>query len=307
MISRPSLATILVVALTAVSAPVAGRLAASDAAHVTEVEAWRAKHEADYTKEYVPLAGLFFLNPGQNAAGSASSNDIVLPKSAPASIGRFIYQNNRVRFEPRPGVAVKLKNRPVTSPLELRSDGGTEPPDELALGDIALWLHESGDRRAIRMRDPQGEVARSFAGFRWFPIDERYRVTGRFIKDAAPRKVRVANQLGDEDVETTEGVVEFALGKQTVWLRPMTTRPGRLWFTFRDGTSGRETYATARFLYADLRDDGTTVLDFNEAYNPPCAFNPYTTCPLPLPENRLKVSIVAGEKDYAHGAAKKPA
>jgi uncharacterized protein (DUF1684 family) len=305
MISRPSLATILVVALTAVSAPLAGRLAAGDAAHVKEVEAWRARHEADYTKEYVPLAGLFFLDPGQNAAGSASSNDIVLPKSAPASIGRFIYQNNRVRFEPRPGSAAKLKNTPVTSPIDLRSDAGTEPPDELAIGDIALWVHESGDRRAIRMRDPQSDVARSFGGFRWFPIDERYRVTGRFIKDAAPRKVRVPNQLGDEDVETTEGVVEFSLDKQTIRLRPMTTRPGRLWFTFRDGTSGRETYATARFLYADLREDGTTVLDFNEAYNPPCAFNPYTTCPLPLPENRLKVRIPAGEKDYAHGAAKK--
>ena len=115
----------------------------------------------------------------------------------------------------------------------------------------------------------------------------------------------MANQLGDEDVETTEGIVEFTLNKETVRLRPMTTRPGRLWFVFRDGTSGQETYATARFLYADLRADGTTVVDFNEAYNPPCAFNPYTTCPLPLPENRLKVRILVGEKDYPHGAVRK--
>jgi len=229
----------------------------------------------------------------------------VLPKSAPASVGRFVYQNNRVRFEPRAGAPVKLKNQPVTSPIELRSDGGTAPPDELVIGDLALWVHESGKRRAIRMRDPHGDVARSFAGFRWLPIDERYRVTGRFIKDPAPRTLLVPNQLGDEEVDTTEGVVEFALNGQTLRLRPMTTRPGRLWFTFRDGTSGHETYANARFLYADLRQDGTTVLDFNEAYNPPCAFNPYTTCPLPLPENRLKVRILAGEKDYAHAAAKK--
>ena len=307
MISHPWLAMTLVAVLAASSTPFAGRVAAADTAHAKEVEAWRAKHEADYTKEYVPLAGLFFLKPGQNTAGSGSSNDIVLPKSAPASIGRFVYQNNKIRFEPRPGSVARLKNNSVTTPIDLRSDGGTEPPDELAIGGITLWLHESGDRRAIRMRDPQSEVARSFAGFRWFAIDERYRVTGRFIKDPAPRKVRVANQLGDEDVETTEGVVEFALNKQTIRLRPMTTRPGRLWFVFRDGTSGQETYATARFLYADLRADGTTVLDFNEAYNPPCAFNPYTTCPLPLPENRLKVRILAGEKDYAHDAAKKSA
>jgi uncharacterized protein (DUF1684 family) len=268
---------------------------------VKEVEAWRAKHEADYTKEYVPLAGLFFLKPNANSAGSASSSDIVLPKSAPASIGRFVYQNNTVRFEPRAGAPVKLRNQPLTSPVELRSDGGTAPPDELAVGGITLWVHESGKRRAIRMRDPHGDVARSFAGFRWLPIDERYRVTGRFIKDPAPHELSVPNQLGDEEVDTTEGVVEFALNGQTLRLRPMTTRPGRLWFTFRDGTSGHETYANARFLYADLRQNGTTVLDFNEAYNPPCAFNPYTTCPLPLPENRLKVPVLAGEKDYAHG------
>ena len=80
----------------------------------------------------------------------------------------------------------------------------------------------------------------------------------------------------------------------------MTTRPNRLYFIFRDGTSGKETYETARFLYSDLRSDGTTVLDFNQAYNPPCAFNPFTTCPLPLPENRLTVRILAGEKAYPH-------
>jgi len=305
MISSRAFATTLVAALSAASLVPAGRIAAADAAHVKEVEAWRAKHEADYTKEYVPLAGLFFLKPGANTAGSASSSDIVLPKSLPASIGRFVYQNNTVRFEPRAGAPVKLKNQPVTTSTELRSDGGTAPPDELAIGDIALWLHESGKRRAIRIRDPHGDVARSFAGFHWLPIDERYRVTGRFIKDPAPRTLLVPNQLGDEEVNTTEGVVEFALNGQTIRLRPMTTRLRRLWFTFRDGTSGRETYANARFLYADLRQDGTTVLDFNEAYNPPCAFNPYTTCPLPLPENRLKVPILAGEKDYPHDTAKK--
>jgi uncharacterized protein len=101
-------------------------------------------------------------------------------------------------------------------------------------------------------------------------------------------------------VFTTEGVVEFTLDRQTLRLRAMTTRPNRLYFIFRDGTSGKETYETARFLYADLRNDGTTTLDFNEAYNPPCAFNPFTTCPLPPVENRLKVRIPAGEKAYAN-------
>jgi uncharacterized protein (DUF1684 family) len=271
--------------------------AAMDAAARKEAEAWRKQHEASYRKEYVPLAGLFALKPGPNTAGSARSNAIVLPKSAPAVIGRFVLAGTNVRFEPQPGAAITLKGRPVTSAVALTSDID-DKPDELTLGAITLWVHLSGDRPTIRMRDPNGETARAFRGFQWFPIDDQYRITGRFIKDPAPREVKAPNQLGDEDTMKTEGVVEFKIAGQTVRLRPMTTRPKRLWFIFRDGTSGKETYETARFLYADLRDDGTTVLDFNEAYNPPCAFNPFTTCPIPLPENRLKVRIPAGEKNY---------
>jgi uncharacterized protein (DUF1684 family) len=285
-------------------------LGAMDAASRKEAEEWRKRHEESYRKEYVPLAGLFALKRGPNTAGSAASNAIVLPKSAPAIIGRFVLPGNNVSyvksfknaktvtFEPQPGVAVTMKGRRVTTSVALTSDIA-EAPDELAIGDITLWVHLSGDRPTIRMRDPNGETARSFRGFTWFPIEDQYRVTGRFIKDPAPREVKAPNQLGDEDTMQSEGVVEFKIAGQTVRLRPMTTRPKRFWFIFRDGTSGKETYETARFLYSDLRDDGTTVLDFNEAYNPPCAFNPYTTCPIPLPENRLKVRIPAGEKAYA--------
>jgi len=272
-------------------------LGAMDAASRKEAEEWRKQHEASYRKEYVPLAGLFALKPGPNTAGSAAGNAIVLPKAAPAVIGRFVLAGSHVRFEPQPGVAVTIKGQRVTTSVALASDVA-DAPDELAIGAITLWVHLSGDRPTIRMRDPNGEPARSFRGFQWFPIEDRYRVTGRFIKDPAPHEVKAPNQLGDEDTMQTEGVVEFKLAGQTVRLRPMTTRPKRFWFIFRDGTSGKETYETARFLYSDLRDDDTTVLDFNEAYNPPCAFNPFTTCPIPLPENRLKVRIPAGEKAY---------
>ena len=282
----------------AVTALATTALGAMDAASRKEAEEWRKQHETSYRKEYVPLAGLFALKPGPNTAGSAAANAIVLPKAAPAIVGRFIMSGKSVRFEPQPGVAVTIKGQRVTTGTALTSDIA-DAPDELAIGDIALWVHLSGDRPTIRMRDPNGETARSFRGFQWFPIEDQYRVTGRFIKDPAPREVKAPNQLGDEDTMKTEGVVEFKMGGQTVRLRPMTTRPKRFWFIFRDGTSGKETYETARFLYSDLRDDGTTVLDFNEAYNPPCAFNPYTTCPIPLPENRLKVRIPAGERAYA--------
>lgn len=280
-------------------------MAVADEAHVKKVEAWRAKHEADYTRDYVPLAGLFFLKPGVNTAGSAPSNNVNLPRRVPASIGRFVYQNGRTRFEPEAGSGVTLDGKPVTSPIELRSDGEAEPAHRLRHGDVMFWVHKSGDRRAIRVHDPQSAIAKAFAGYRWFPIDEKYRVTGRFIKDPTPRELKIPTLVGDYDIYRTEGVVEFTLLGQTIRLRPMTTRPGRLYFIFRDGTSGKETYEAARFLYSDLNADGTTVLDFNEAYNPPCSFNPYTTCPIPPAENRPAIRILAGERDYG-GTLPKP-
>jgi hypothetical protein len=289
---------LLALTLAALGVMAAAR-AAPDAAARQEVEKWRAKHEADYRREYVGLAGLFSLKPGPNTAGSAASNAIVLPKSAPAKIGQFVVTGQHVEFQPQAGAKVTVKGVAVTRPIQLKHDEDKGGPDELEVNGLALWVHLSGPRPTIRMRDDHGEVARGFKGFQWFPIDEKFRVSGRFIKDAKPRDLLIPNQLGDEQTFKTEGVVEFTIDGQTVRLRAMTTRPNRLYFIFRDGTSGKESYETARFLYSDLRSDGTTMLDFNEAYNPPCAFNPFTTCPLPLPENRLKVRIPAGERNYA--------
>jgi len=293
-------ATLFALSLAASGLMVAGVAAVADVSHREEVEKWRAKHEADYRKEYVGLAGLFALKPGVNTVGSAASNNIVLPKSTPAAAGRFVLDGERVRFEPHAGVSVTLKGKAISTPVELKHDEAKDGPDEILVNGVGLWVHLSGPRRTIRMRDDHGDVARSFAGFQWFPVQEKFRVTARMIKDKTSKQVNIPNQLGDDQVFTTEGVVEFVLDGQTVRLRPMTTRPNRLYFIFRDGTSGKETYETARFLYSDLRSDGTTVLDFNEAYNPPCAFNPFTTCPLPPAENRLKVRILAGEKAYPH-------
>ncbi|HXW06428.1 MAG TPA: DUF1684 domain-containing protein [Vicinamibacterales bacterium] len=268
----------------------------SPAAADEAVRQWRLEHEADYQRDYVSITGLHLLDPGSNTAGSAAGNDIVLPASVPPLIGRFVLEGEQVRFEPEPGTPVELDGAPVTEPTVLRDD--QPESDELTIGDVRLMVHVTGSRRAIRVRDPNGPLARDFLGFSWFPIDPAYRVTGRLIRDSEPQTVTVVNTYGDEVQYRTEGVVEFTLQGQTLRLRPFTTRPGRLYFVFRDASSGEETYATARFLYADLRDDDTTVLDFNQAYNPPCAFNPYTTCPIPLRENRLPVKVLSGEKKY---------
>jgi uncharacterized protein len=260
-------------------------------------EKWRAKHDADYRRDWVTIAGLHPLKPGPNTAGSAGTNDIVLPASAPGALGRFVRRDQTVRFEPAAGAPVTLNGQPITSPIELRDDRAPKA-DELVVGDIRLVVHVSGDTRTLRVRDPNSAQAKGFLGFSWFPIDLQYRVIGRFIRDAQPQQIKVLNTFNELDEYKSEGVVEFSLLGQTLRLRPFTTRPKRFYFVFRDASSGQETYEAARFLYADLLDDGTTVLDFNQAYNPPCAFNPYTTCPIPIRENRLPIKVLAGEKAY---------
>ena len=279
---------------TSKDAPPASTVALSP---VAATEAWRAKHETDYRRDWASIAGLYPLKPGTNTAGSARTNDIVLPASAPATVGAFVLNGKAVRFEPARGATVLKKDQPVTAPLELRDDSQTGP-DELTVGTVRLVVHVSGDVRSLRVRDPDGPLARGFLGFTWFPIDLAYRVVGRFRADPEPRKISVLNTYGDVDEFTSEGVVEFPLQGRTLRLRPFTTRPKRFYFVFKDASSGQETYGTARFVYADLAADGSVVLDFNQAYNPPCAFNPFTTCPIPLQQNRLRARVLAGEKKY---------
>jgi hypothetical protein len=270
--------------------------------HAAAVEAWRDQHEADYRRDYASIEGLHFLAPGSHTVGSAAANDLVLSADVPATIGRLVVEESAVRFEPAPGVKVSRTGQPVTGPIMLK-EADAPPADEIVIAAVRLVVHLSGDRLSLRVRDPEGERATAFRGFSWFSIDSAYVVRGRFVADHEPRRLRVVNTFGDVDEYATEGVVEFELQGVRLRLRPFTTRPNRLYFVFRDASSGEETYETARFLYADLQEDGTTVLDFNQAYNPPCAFNPYTTCPIPLSENVLPVKVLAGERAYTTASA----
>ena len=264
---------------------------------VAGVNAWRTKHETDYRRDWATIAGLHFLEPGPHSIGSDKKNEIVLPEGVPAAVGRVVVADGWVRYEPAPGVTPSLDGKPVTGTVVLK-EAGKDATAEVAIADVKFAVHESGPRLSLRVWDPDGKQAKGFAGFDWFPLDPNYRVVARFIPDAKPINMPVINTYGDSDVMPSEGVVEFTLNGETLRLRPFTTRPKRFYFVFRDGSSGDETYETARFLYSDLKDDGTTVLDFNQAYNPPCAFNPYTTCPIPIKENRLALKILAGEKKY---------
>ncbi|MEO5823992.1 MAG: DUF1684 domain-containing protein [Vicinamibacteraceae bacterium] len=279
-------------------APKSEAPAATPAASPTALtEAWRAKHEVDYRRDWVSIAGLFPLGPGANTAGSAAGNAIVLPGSVPPQIGTFTLSGTTVRFAPARGVTVLKNDQPVTAAIDLRDDSAPGA-DELTVGTVRMVVHVSGESRSLRVKDPDGPLAKDFRGFTWFPIDPSYRVVGRFRADPQPTQLQVANTYGDIDTYTTQGVVEFPLQGRTLRLRPFTTRPKRFYFVFKDASSGSETYEAARFLYADLAGDDTVVLDFNQAYNPPCAFNPFTTCPIPLRENNLPIKVLAGEKAY---------
>ena len=138
-------------------------------AATNESRAWRAKHEADYRREWVTIAGLHFLEPGSHTAGSASSNEIVLPAPAPPTMGRFVLGGDVVRFEPETGSMVTMNGKPLTAPVDLIDDGAPKA-DELAVGDIRIVVHRSGERKSLRVWDPDGELARGFLGFTWFPI-----------------------------------------------------------------------------------------------------------------------------------------
>jgi uncharacterized protein len=296
----PALGALVVVALSC-RPPVEPPLEWNDTV-VAEIEAWRAEHENSYTRNWVPIEGLHFLQPGTQTAGSAPDNDVVISAPLPERLGRFTVTSDEVTFEPAPNAPLTINGETATAARVLRDDGAEEP-DVIEANGASVVVHRSGNRMSLRVRDPNGDRSRTFQGFDWFPISRDYRVAGRFTRDATPRNLPVVNTFGDVDTYATEGVIEFALHGAALHLRPFTTDDGRFYIVFNDASSGAETYEAARFLYADLRQDGTTVvLDFNEAYNPPCAFNPFTTCPIPLPENRLPSKVLAGEKKY-RGAA----
>ena len=267
---------------------------------VMDIEKWRAEHEESYTRNWVTIEGLHFLEPGTQTAGSAPDNDVILIASLPERLGSFTVASDQVTFRPEPGAPITVNGEAAPSAIVLRDDGAEEP-DVIAANGATVVVHRSGKRLSLRVRDPNGERARTFQGFDWFPLSRDYRVLGRFIADATPRTMPVVNTFGDVDTYETEGVVELTLNGETLRLRPFTTEAGRLYFVFNDASSGIETYEAARFLYSDLRKDGTAILDFNVAYNPPCSFNPFTTCPIPLPENRLPIKVLAGEKKYRGG------
>ena len=286
--------------LTAMALTLTLGASSEDAAYVAGIETWRAEREANLKKDnsWLTVAGLFWLREGESTVGADPTADFVLPEgSAPARVGTFVFKAGDASFRPAEGVKLTYQDVPLekTVALEMGEDHA------LHLGRLSMWLHYSGDRKAIRLRDLESPIRKDFVGLSWFPVDPAYRVTAKFEPYPEPKEVEILNILGDIERYESPGTVTFELHGQTVTMEPLSTSDGGLWLIFRDGTSGKESYPAARFLRGEPPEGGVAVIDFNQSYNPPCAYNPYTTCPMPKKENRLTIRIEAGEKTYAKG------
>jgi len=259
-------------------------------------EAWRVVRATEYTADdgWLSVAGLFFLEPGVNAMGSAAGATVVLPSWAPDRAGYLELRDGRVLAHLADGVDATINGAPAERVTELRPASAHRPADRLGLGRLVLHVHRSGERLAIRLRDPDSVLRRTFRGLAWYPIDARACVAARFVPHQAPVGVSIANTVGDVIKLESPGTVSFALDGRPVSLTAVTSE-GKLWFILSDATAGKTTYKI-RYLYAEMPKDGRMMLDLNRVHNPPCAVNPHTTCPLPPKENRLTVPIAAGER-----------
>ncbi len=244
---------------------------------------------------WLSLVSLEFLNDGHWSVGSDPDSDVVLI-SGPERWGTLMLDGMQARFEPAAGVVVSVDEEPVDSGVDLVIRG-EQAASRVSAGTGWFELASRGDRVVLRARDSQAKTRSEFLGLDYFDFDPAWRVEARWEPHADGTTIEIADVLGELRDRDNPGRAVFEFGGETFALEALAAGD-QLFFILADRTSGRDTYGLGRFLYSDLPEDGRVVLDFNRAYNPPCAFNAYTTCPLPPPENRLDVRIEAGEKRY---------
>jgi uncharacterized protein (DUF1684 family) len=251
---------------------------------------------------WLTLVGLFWLQEGENRLGSdPQSNRIVFPKDAtPGAMGSLELSKGVVTLRAAPDAGLTSAGQPVTT-LTLRSDADG-PPTVVKHGRISFFLIKRGERLGIRVKDSANPVLLGFHGIDSYPIDGRWRFDARWEAYRPAKTIPVPNILGSVDQEKSHGAVVFEVGGRPYRLDAV-QEPGSedLFLIFGDETNGVETYGGGRFLYASPADkDGRVVVDFNKAYNPPCVFTPYATCPLPPRQNRLALRVEAGEKKFGN-------
>ena len=272
--------------------------AAPDPAYVQEVNAWHFQRIESLRGEHswLTLVGLFWLEEGENTFGSAPDNDVVFPDKAPPHCGTLTMANGQVVLTAVPDAGLVHEGEPVTT-LTMVSDLD-ENKTRVHVGSFNFYVIDRGGRLGLRLKDQEAEVYTSFQGIDRFPVDPKLRFEARWDPYDPPKMVQTPNVLGQVSEEESPGAIVFDYQGETLRLEPSDASDGQLFLVFGDASNGEETYGGGRFLFLDPPVNGRVVLDFNKAYNPPCVFSPYATCPLPRQENKLPVAIRAGEKNW---------
>jgi hypothetical protein len=270
-------------------------------AHYSEIMLWREDRIARLTKPdgWLSLVGMHWLPKNSvTRVGSGEANGTRIAVG-PARLGLItVAADNTVTLQPEAGVALTLDGKPLTGRTRLTADSqGAASGVGFDQGKASFIVIERGGKMALRVRDANAATRIKFTGIDYYPVDMAYRYTATFSPHEAGRTIDIVNILGQIEPMMNPGTVTFQVGEKSYTMEAIDEGDHRLFFTFADRTSGKESYAAARFLYAAYPGpDGKTVVDFNKAYNPPCAFTAFSTCPMPPPENRLDFEIRAGEK-----------
>ncbi|HEX3556167.1 MAG TPA: DUF1684 domain-containing protein [Thermoanaerobaculia bacterium] len=267
-----------------------------------QVETWKKERTASLKREdgWLTLVGLYWLKPGENRFGSDPGNPVILPKGkSPAVAGSLIREGDAVTLRAEPGANLTVDGKPVTGTVALKSDADGKPT-ALGLGSLSFYVIKRGDRLGVRIKDKESPERAAFHGVDTFPPDPQWRVVARFepYKD---RKIPITNILGQVADEPSPGAVVFDWRGKTYRLDALGDPKEGLSLIFGDTTNGKSTYGAGRFLDTAPPKDGTVVVDFNTAYNPPCAFTAFATCPLPPAQNKLALAVEAGEKKFTGG------
>jgi uncharacterized protein (DUF1684 family) len=259
----------------------------------------RAAREAQLQASdgWLTLIGLHFLRDGENRLGSAADNEVVLAKG-PERFGVVTLADDKITLVLADGVEALIGGEQVRRG-ELKLGAGTAKPTLVTSGSVSFFVIERGGKKALRVKDSAAERRTHFLGIDYFDVDPAWRIEARWEPFEKARLVPITNILGQTSPAPVPGKAVFEREGKTIELLPIDEGPEEpLFFVISDATSGKETYAAARFVYAERPKDGKIVLDFNRAENPPCAFTPFATCPLPPKENRLPFAVRAGEKNY---------
>lgn len=260
---------------------------------------WREERVAKLIKPdgWLTLVGLHFLMEGANSVGSAAGNDVVLAKG-PARLGAVtVAANGKVTLAVAAGVEVRVEDRPVQQ-VELKWDVPSAPT-RVTFGTVTLFAIDRGGKKALRVKDSEAARRVRFAGLEYYSFDPAWQVPARWMPFERSRLMPVKNIWGQVAPELVAGKAVFEHAGKTVELLAIDEGPADpLFFVISDATSGRETYGGGRHLYAPRPTGNSILLDFNRAENPPCAFTPFSTCPVPPKENQLSFAVKAGEKTY---------